>query len=84
MIDTRHLLKVVAAWVTIVYIVCFGGVALIPSVRPWFMHYALHVNISMVENVVTVTTFISGLVIWNVVGLLGAWLFALLHNNIKQ
>ena len=35
MVHTRHLLKVVAAWVTIVYIVCFGGVALIPGVRPW-------------------------------------------------
>jgi len=34
MVHTRHLLKVVAAWVTIVYIVCFGGVALIPGVRP--------------------------------------------------
>ena len=84
MIDTRHLLKVVAAWVTIVYIVCFGGVALIPSVRPWFMHYALHMNISMGENIVTLTTFISGLVIWNAIGFLGAWLFAFLHNQIKQ
>jgi 2TM family of unknown function (DUF5676) len=84
MIDTRRLLRVVAAWVTIVYIVCFGGVALIPSVRPWFMHYALHMKISMGESVVTVTTFISGLVIWNVLGLLGAWLFVLLHNQIKQ
>ena len=45
MIDTRHLLKVAAVWVTIVYIVCFGGVAVIPGVRSWFMHYALHMNV---------------------------------------
>jgi hypothetical protein len=64
MIDRKHLLKVVAAWLTIVYIICFGGVALIPDGRPWFMHYALHMNISMGENVLTLTTFISGLVIW--------------------
>ena len=82
MIGTKHLLKVTAAWVTIVYIICFGGVALIPGVRPWLMYYALHLNISMGESVLTLTTFISGLVIWNVVGVLGAWLF--LHNNIKQ
>jgi hypothetical protein len=84
MINTKHLLKVIVAWITIVYVVCFGGVALIPSVRPWFMQYALHMNVSMGENLINPTTFISGLIIWNVVGVLGAWLFALLHNNIKQ
>ena len=72
MINTKHVLKVVAAWVTIVYIICFGSVALIPSVRPWFKHYALHMNISMGENIVTLTTFISGLVIWNAIGFLKA------------
>ena len=84
MINTKHLLKVTAAWVTIVYIVCFGGVALIPGVRPWFMHFALHMNISMGENITTLTTFISGLIIWNVIAFLTAWLFAFLHNQIKQ
>jgi hypothetical protein len=84
MINTKHLPKVVAAWVTIVDIICFVGVALIPGVRPWFMHYALHMNISMGENIVTLTTFISSLVIWNVIGFGGAWLFAVLHNKIKQ
>jgi hypothetical protein len=84
MINTKHLLTVTAAWITIVYVVCFAGVALIPGVRPWFMHYALHMNISMGENVVTLATFISGLVIWNVIGCLGAWLFGILHNKIKQ
>jgi len=84
MINTKHLLKVIAAWVTIVYVVCFVGVALIPGVRPWFMQYALHMNIGMGENILTLTTFISGLVIWNVVAVLGAWLFAFLHNNIRH
>jgi hypothetical protein len=74
----------VAAWVTIVYVVCFVGVALISGVRPWFMQYALHTNIGMGENILSLTTFISGLVIWNVVALVGAWLFAFLHNQIKQ
>jgi hypothetical protein len=84
MANTKHLLKVIAAWVTIVYILCFLGVALIPGVRPWFMQYALHMNVSMVENIITFGTFISGLIIWNLIGVLGAWLFVFLHNKIKQ
>ena len=84
MINTKHLLKVMAAWVTIVYVVCFVGVALIPGVRPWFMQYALHMNVSMGENIITFATFVSGLLIWNVIGLVAAWLFAFLHNKIKQ
>lgn len=83
MIDTRHLLKVVVAWVTIVYLICLGGVVLIPGMRQWFMRYALHMNVNVDENIITLATFISGLVIWNVIGVLGAWLFAFLHNNIK-
>ena len=84
MINTKHVLKVVAAWITIVNIVCFVGVALIPGVRPWFMHYALHTNMSLGENVMTFTTFVSSLGIWNVIGFFGAWLFAFLHNKIKR
>jgi 2TM family of unknown function (DUF5676) len=75
MTNTGHFLKVTALWMTIVYIVCFGGVALVPGIRPWFVHYALHMNVSMGENVMTTSTFFSGLVIWNVVTLLGVWLF---------
>jgi len=48
------------------------------------MYYALHMNISMGENILTLTTFISGLVIWNVIGVPGAWLFEFLHKNIKR
>jgi len=84
MINTKHLLKVIAAWVTIVYVVCFVGVALIPGVRPWFMHYALHMNVNMEENIITLTTFISGLIIWNVICVLAGWVFAFLHNKIRQ
>ena len=45
------------------------------------MYYALHMNISMGENILTLTTFISGLVIWNVIGVLGAWLFEFLAQE---
>jgi len=36
----------------------------------------------MGENAITFATFVSGLVIWNVIGLLGAWLFAFLHDKL--
>jgi len=84
MINTNHLLKVTAAWVSIVNIVCFAGVALFPGIRPAFMYYALHTTASVGEDVITFTTFISGLVIWNVVALLAVWLFASLFNRIKE
>lgn len=84
MINTKHLLKVTVVWITIVYLVCFGGVALVPGIRLWFMRYALHMNVSLGENVITFATFISGLLIWNVVALLAVWLFAFLFNKLKQ
>ncbi len=54
------------------------------SIRPGFMMYALHMNVGTVDNVLTIGTFISGLVIWNIVGLLAVWLFAALFNGIKK
>ena len=84
MINTKHLFKVTAAWISIVYLVCFGGVALMPGSRQWFMHYALHMNASLGENVTTFTTLISGLVIWNVVALLAVALFVVLHKTFSR
>ena len=87
MIIINHLLKVTAVWITIVYIVCYVGVAMFAGIRPGFMMYALHMNVGagyVGYNVLTFGTFISGLVIWNVVGLLGVGLFAWLFNTIKE
>ena len=83
MTNLQHLLKVTTAWTSIVYIVCFGGVALFPAVRPLFMRYALHTATSFGENIMTFASFISGLVIWNLVALLSAGLFVVLFNKIK-
>ena len=84
MTNMSHLFKVTVAWTSIVYAICFFGVALVPSVREIFMYYALHMNVDMGENVATVGTFISGLVIWNAVAVLGVALFAVLFNAIKK
>lgn len=82
--NIKHLLRVTSAWISIVYVICFGGVALAPGIREWFMRYALHTNVNLGENVMTITTFVAGLVIWNVVALLAVWIFAYLYNTMKE
>lgn len=84
MIKTKHLLKVGAAWISIVYLICYLGVVLIPNVRPSFMRYGLHMGIDMGKNILTFGTFISGLIIWNIIAFVAVWLFATLYNNIKE
>ncbi|OGZ22598.1 MAG: hypothetical protein A3A08_02330 [Candidatus Nealsonbacteria bacterium RIFCSPLOWO2_01_FULL_41_9] len=85
MLNIKHLLKVSAAWISVVYAVCFLGVAFWPGVRSGFMMYGLHVNgLNMGQNVLTIGTFISGLIIWNIVAFLAVWLFGFLFNNIKK
>ena len=83
MINTKHLLKVTAAWISVVYAVCFLGVALFPGIREAFMYYGLHTNANVGENILTLTTFVTGLVIWNIVALLAVGLFATLFNKIR-
>lgn len=85
MININHLLKVAAVWISIVYAVCFAGVGLFGGIRPGFMQYGLHMRgIDMGENILTFGTFVSGLVIWNIIALLGVWLFAALWNGMKK
>jgi len=84
MINTKHLLKVSAAWVSIVYAVCFVGVAFLPGIRPGFMRYGLHMGIDMGRNILTIGTFISGLIIWNIIAFLAVGLFAKLFNSIEK
>jgi len=80
----QKLLKVTMTWTSIVYVICFTGVAMFGGIRPGFMRYALHMNYEdTYQNMLTFGTFISGLVIWNVIAVLAVWLFAALWNRIK-
>ena len=84
MTSIKHLLKVSTAWISIVYVVCFLGVALLPSIRPAFMLYALHTSGGdFGQDAMTFGTFISGLIIWNIITIIGVWLFAKLYTAIK-
>ena len=84
MTDTKQVYKVVSLWISIVYVVCFGGVALFPEIRAWFMEYALHNRVDIGANVMTVTTFITGIVIWNVIAILAVWLYAVINNYFNK
>ena len=84
MIDIKHLLKATSAWISVVYAVCYAGVALFPSTRQLFMRFALHADSQFVSDYFSFGYFISGLVIWNIVAALGVWLFAYLFNAIKK
>lgn len=83
MINTKHLLKVTSAWVSIVYVICYAGVAIYPPVRSLFMKYSLHADASFQSDYFGFGYFVTGLVIWNVAAILGSWLFAQLFNKIK-
>ncbi|MEK7601386.1 MAG: DUF5676 family membrane protein [Patescibacteria group bacterium] len=83
MTKTSQALKVICSWVSIVYVVCFGGVALVPGMRAWFMEYALHTRIDTGTDVMTLATFISGLVVWNIIAILAVWLYVALNNYFK-
>ncbi|OGZ64810.1 MAG: hypothetical protein A3A98_02235 [Candidatus Staskawiczbacteria bacterium RIFCSPLOWO2_01_FULL_40_39] len=84
MINIIHLLKVTAAWTSIIYTVCYLGVAMYPPVRMMTMRYALHADINFVSGYFGLGYFISGLIIWNIIALLAVWFFAWLFNTIKQ
>lgn len=83
MINTKHLQKVTVQWTSIVWTVCYVGVLLFPDIRTTFALYALHMTTTFGENVMTLTTFISGLVIWNGIAWLAVSLFAYLFNRIN-
>jgi hypothetical protein len=84
MINTKHLLKVSALWISTVWVVCFAGVALLPGIRPGFIRYGLHMWIDTGRDILTIGTFISGLIIWNIITFFAVGLFAKLFNSIKQ
>ena len=81
--NTSHLLKVTAVWVSVVYIVCYVGVWLYPPIRDLFLSAALHASVPVTSGPFTPGTFISGLIIWNIVAVLAVWLFAYLYNAIR-
>lgn len=84
MINTKHLLKVIMAWVSIVYVICYAGVAIYPPLRSLFVKYSLHADMNFQSNYFGLGYFVSGLIIWNIVAVVCVLLFAILFNKVKQ
>lgn len=84
MINTKHLIKTASAWASIIYTICFLGVAIYPPIRDLTVQYGLHMKPSFDSNFFSTGYYISGLIIWNVVVIASVWLFAILFNKIKQ
>lgn len=72
-------------WISIVYAVCFLGVAIFPGVRESFMKYALHTQgANLGQNYLSLGSFVSGLIAWNIITIVSVWLFAILFNKIRK
>lgn len=85
MLNINRLLKVTAAWTSVIYIICYFWVASFPGMRTGFMQYGMHMGgVDMGWNILTPATFIWGLIIWNIIDLFAVWLFAFLYNTIKK
>ena len=83
MLNTKHLIKVGMAWITIIYVVCFAVVAAYPQIRTLAMKYGLHVDIDLGTAVTTPLTFVTGLILWNLISTLAFGLFAFLFNRLQ-
>ena len=84
MINTTRLLKVSVAWTSIAYTVCYLGVWLFPGIRGLFLTTALHAIVPVTSGPFTLGTFVTGLIVWDVLVAVGVWLFVYLWNTIKN
>lgn len=84
MINKTRLLKVSVAWTSVAYTACYAAVWAFPSIREVFLSTALHANVPITSGPFTVGNFVAGLIIWNGIAILAAWLFARLWNTIKS
>jgi len=81
--NTTRTLKVGLAWVSIVWLVCYLAVGLIPGLVSTSLPYLVHLNMGSVENIFTIGNFIGGLVLWNIIVGAGIALAGALSNYIK-
>jgi hypothetical protein len=81
MSSTIRSVKVGAAWITIAYVICFAGVALFPNIRTVFLQDALHMEANFLgRDIITVRSFVAGLIWWNALVFFGVTLFRVLDG----
>lgn len=81
---TYRAVKIGLAWITITYVSCYILWGLLPAVRPSILPYVLHLTVGPVETIFTMSNFIVGLIIWNIIVGAGVWLVGLLASYIKN
>jgi hypothetical protein len=81
--STTRAVKIGLAWISIAWTICYLAFGLIPGLGPTAMPYILHMNVPM-ENIFTISNFIIGLIVWNIVVAAGVALAALLSQYIKD
>ncbi len=82
--NTSRGLKIGLAWTSIVWVVCYLIVGLIPGLGSTLLPYLFHMNLGAVENIFTVGNFVVGLILWNVIVAAGIALAGALSNYIKS
>jgi len=82
--NTARALKIGLAWTSIVWVVCYLIVGLIPGLGPALLPYLFHLNVGSVENIFTIGNFVVGLILWNVIVAAGIALAGALSNYIKS
>ena len=63
--DTRYLIKVGMARISILYAVCFAAVAVYPQIRILAMKYGLQRRYQPRHSRYNALTFVTGLILWN-------------------
>lgn len=82
--NTIRAIKIGLAWVSIVWVICYLALGLIPGLAPALLSNLFHLNVGSVENIFTIGNFIVGLICWNVIVAAGIALVGALSNVIKD
>ncbi len=81
--ETKRLFKVLLALLNIGYVVCVVGFILFPETAKYLTGVAFH-GLASEINPINSSSFIVGLVFWNVLFSLGFWLFVKLNRLFKS
>lgn len=84
MISTTRAVKIATAWMAIVYVICYVVVMIFPGTRELLLEYSFHFQVDVGESILSLSTFIWGLIIWVVIAAVGAWLFAVLAKYFSK
>jgi len=84
MINLTRLLKVAVAWTSIAYTACYLVVWFFPGARELFLTTALHAIVPVTSGPFTIGTYVIGLIVWDLLVVVGVWLFVYLWNTIRS